>query len=88
MLAANVKKFRKSIKTSETPIDSLLCFMKNVEDSSLVNAGLGSNLNSEGGLEMDASLVITGLTTNMGIVSGISGIQNPLEVCKKMIEET
>jgi isoaspartyl peptidase/L-asparaginase-like protein (Ntn-hydrolase superfamily) len=45
-------------------------------------------LNSEGELEMDASLAIIGSAiTSMGIVSGITGIKNPLEVCKKMIEE-
>jgi isoaspartyl peptidase/L-asparaginase-like protein (Ntn-hydrolase superfamily) len=45
-------------------------------------------LNSEGELEMDASLAIIGsTTTSMGIVSGITVIQNPLEVCMKMIEE-
>ena len=36
---------------------------------------------------MDATLAIVKETTNMGIVSGITDIQNPLEVCKKMIED-
>jgi isoaspartyl peptidase/L-asparaginase-like protein (Ntn-hydrolase superfamily) len=31
--------------------------MKSVEDSGLVNAGIGSNLNLEGHVELDASLV-------------------------------
>jgi isoaspartyl peptidase/L-asparaginase-like protein (Ntn-hydrolase superfamily) len=44
-------------------------------------------LNSEGDLEMDATLAIVKENTKMGIVSGISDIQNPLEICKKMIEE-
>ncbi len=49
--------------------------MKSVEDSSLVNAGIGSNLNSEGDLEMDATLaVVNPNSTLMGIVSSISGI--------------
>lgn len=44
-------------------------------------------MNSEGDLEMDATLAIVKETTKMSIVSGITDIQNPLEVCKKMIED-
>jgi isoaspartyl peptidase/L-asparaginase-like protein (Ntn-hydrolase superfamily) len=44
-------------------------------------------LNFEGNFEMDATLAIVKETTKMAIVSGITDIQNPLEVCKKMIEE-
>jgi len=57
MLQANIKNLRKDMKKHYEPLPVLLSFMKSVEDSGLVNAGIGSNLNLDGQIELDASLV-------------------------------
>jgi isoaspartyl peptidase/L-asparaginase-like protein (Ntn-hydrolase superfamily) len=56
MLNKNLKQLKNGLKKTQETLPILLKFMQNVEDSGLVNAGIGSNLTSEGQIEMDASL--------------------------------
>ncbi|KAJ4427775.1 hypothetical protein ANN_25428, partial [Periplaneta americana] len=57
-----------------------------LEDSSLTNAGFGSNLTWDGHVECDAS-VMDGNTLHFGAVGAVPGVKNPVKlaqhICKK-----
>eukprot|EP00347_Sterkiella_histriomuscorum_P024133 403332196 len=59
-----------------------------IEDSGLVNAGVGSHLNINKQAEMDASLLsFKGNTSSIlqASVTGVDCINNPIKICKEMI---
>lgn len=58
-----------------------------LEDSPLFNAGKGSVWNSEGEVEMDASLM-DGNTLNAGAVCGVKKIRNPILAARMVMEKT
>ena len=60
--------------------------LKLLEDSTLVNAGSGSNLTTDGKVECDASIAYTmpsGMRTH-GAVGCLSGIRNPIAAAAKL----
>jgi beta-aspartyl-peptidase (threonine type) len=70
--------------------DSLEAVTKTVmslEDCPLFNAGKGAVFNSEGKHEMDASLM-RGDNLEAGAVGAISGVKNPILLCKNILEES
>ncbi|ANB14859.1 L-asparaginase (predicted) [Sugiyamaella lignohabitans] len=54
-----------------------------LEDSPLTNAGTGSNLNSLGNVECDASIIDSKTMLGTG-VAALSGVKNPISVAKKL----
>lgn len=58
-----------------------------LEDSPLFNAGKGSVFSAEGNHEMDAS-IMDGLTLDAGSVAGITGVRNPIELCRIVMEKS
>ncbi|XP_062616408.1 threonine aspartase 1-like [Saccostrea cucullata] len=58
--------------------------VKCLEDSLLTNAGAGSNLNIDGSVECDAS-IMEGKKLVFGAVGGISGVKNPVEVSATLV---
>ncbi|WAR20259.1 TASP1-like protein [Mya arenaria] len=63
-----------------------LCSQTCTKDSPLTNAGRGSSLTLEGTVECDAS-VMDGKSLVYGAVGAISGVQNPVLVARKLVEE-
>ncbi|XP_067680339.1 threonine aspartase 1-like isoform X2 [Haliotis asinina] len=57
-----------------------------LEDSPLTNAGFGSNLNLDGIVECDAS-VMDGLTLTSGAVGCITDVQNPVRVAERLVQK-
>ena len=57
-----------------------------LEDDSLFNAGLGSQIQSDGKIRMSASLMDT-VTQKMSGVINIEDVKNPIEVAKVLIKE-
>ncbi len=58
-----------------------------LEDCPLFNAGRGSVFNAQGKHEMDAS-IMWGPNRTAGAVSGISGIKNPIQLARKVMENS
>ena len=58
-----------------------------LEDDPLFNAGLGSVLNEDGEVEMDAA-IMDGLNFSAGAVAGISGIANPVQLARQVLSES
>lgn len=54
-----------------------------LEDSSLTNAGYGSNLTINGHVECDAS-IMDGSNLSFGAVGAVSGVKNPIYLAKKI----
>ncbi|KAF9435858.1 taspase, threonine aspartase, 1 [Entomortierella beljakovae] len=57
-----------------------------LEDDPITNAGTGSNLNLDGHVECDAS-IMNGTTLGFGSVGAISDFKNPISVATKILEE-
>ncbi|KAG0294970.1 taspase, threonine aspartase, 1 [Linnemannia gamsii] len=58
-----------------------------LEDDPVTNAGTGSNLNLDGLVECDASLM-DGTTLGFGSVGAISDFKNPISVAAKILQES
>ena len=57
-----------------------------LEDDPHFNAGLGSTLTADGGVEMDAS-VMTGDTLAAGAVGAVAGVPNPIRLARAVMAE-
>ncbi|KAF9099801.1 taspase, threonine aspartase, 1 [Mortierella sp. AM989] len=57
-----------------------------LEDDPVTNAGTGSNLNLDGFVECDAS-IMNGTTLGYGSVGAVSDFKNPISVAAKILEE-
>lgn len=58
-----------------------------MEDDPLFDAGIGSFLNLDGVVEMDA-ILIDGATHNFGAVAGVQRVRYPITLARKVMEET
>ncbi|KAF9190857.1 hypothetical protein BGZ51_008142 [Haplosporangium sp. Z 767] len=58
-----------------------------LEDDPVTNAGTGSNLNLDGQVECDAS-IMNGTTLGFGSVGAVSDFKNPISVASKILQES
>lgn len=65
------------IKSGGSALDACVEAIIALEDSSLTNAGLGSNCTWDGQVECDAS-VMDGSSLQQGAVGAVSGVKNPV----------
>ena len=68
------------------PVDACEEAIKVLEDSGLFNAGRGSVRNSEGKVEMDASIMVS--DGRAGAVGAVRGVRNPISLARKVMERT
>ncbi len=68
-------------------LDAVIAAVTVLEDCPLFNAGRGAVFNHEGGHEMDAS-VMCGKDRGTGAVCGVSGIKNPVQLARLVMEKT
>jgi len=68
-------------------VDAVVAAVKVMEDSPHFNAGRGSNFDERGVITMDASLM-RGNDRNAGAVAGVSGVRNPVELARLVMEES
>lgn len=70
-----------------TSIEAVEMAVTHLEDSPLFNAGRGSVFTAKGSHEMDAS-IMSGADKQAGAVSLISGIKNPIQLARKVMEQS
>ena len=58
-----------------------------MEDDPLFDAGIGSYLNQDGVIQMDA-IIIDPTTNNFGAVAAVERVQYPISLARKVLEET
>ncbi|KAF9199393.1 taspase, threonine aspartase, 1 [Haplosporangium sp. Z 27] len=79
----------KSQNTDQTiinAVDVVEHMIRILEDDPITNAGIGSNLNLDGMVECDAS-IMNGTTLGFGSVGAVSDFRNPISVASKILQE-
>lgn len=75
------------LKAGGSSLDAVEQAVVSMENSDLFNAGRGSVFSAEGTHEMEAS-VMCGKTLEAGAVAGVKLIKNPIELSRKVMEDT
>ena len=74
------------LSQSGSALEAAVQAVVTLEDDPTFNAGIGSCLNQEGVVEMDAS-VMEGTTFRAGAVGAVRTVQNPILLAKAILEE-
>jgi L-asparaginase / beta-aspartyl-peptidase len=77
----------KVLSEGGSSIDAVQRSVMILEDNPLFNAGRGSVFNSEGKVEMDASLM-DGFTGKAGAVAGVRNIKNPVGLARLVMDQS
>ncbi|XP_022918585.1 isoaspartyl peptidase/L-asparaginase [Onthophagus taurus] len=77
----------KVLKSKNSLLDGLEEAVRVMEDNEIFNAGLGSVLNLDGEVEMDASIML-GSNLNAGGVTVVKNIKNPISLARRVMEKT
>tara|TARA_R110000868_G_scaffold37111_11_gene131577 strand:+ start:17222 stop:18154 length:933 start_codon:yes stop_codon:yes gene_type:complete len=86
-LSSALDKGYKTLANGKSALDAVEIAVTILEDSHLFNAGKGSVFTNYGKHEMDAS-IMEGKSLLGGAVAGISGIKNPIQLSRKIMEES
>jgi beta-aspartyl-peptidase (threonine type) len=73
------------LKAGGSALSAVEAAVSSMEDCPLFNAGKGSVFNHEGQQEMEGSLM-DGKTLDAGAVTMVRNIQNPIQLCRKVLE--
>lgn len=68
-------------------LDAVERAVNSMEDDPVFDAGVGSVLNEEGDVEMDA-VIMEGRTLGAGAVAGVRTVKNPVSLARRVMEET
>ncbi len=68
-------------------LDAVEAAVNHMEDNPLFDAGIGAALTRDGDVELDA-IIMDGKTLSAGAVAGITHIQNPVSLARKVMEKT
>ncbi len=77
----------KILKDGGTAIDAAVKAVMIFENDPLFNAGIGSYLNEQGEVELDAG-IMDGSTLKIGAVSGIKHVKNPIVLARSIMENS
>ncbi len=77
---------REILQAGGSAIDAVEAAIRVLEDDPTFNAGFGSDLNSDGEVEM-CSAIMDGATLDVGGVAVIKGVRHPISVAKLMLRE-
>lgn len=87
VLTAIAEEARQQLAGGEPALDVVQQAVRRLEDCPWFNAGKGAVLNSEGGHELDAS-IMCGQTLAAGAVSGIRFSPNPIDVARAVMDHS
>jgi len=68
-------------------VDAVTVAIRALEDDPTFDAGMGSFLNEDGNIELDAGLM-HGRSLKSGAVLGVNGIRNPIELARYILENS
>ncbi|KAF4392839.1 hypothetical protein G4B88_011834 [Cannabis sativa] len=74
------------LKDSGGCVDAVSAAIQVLEDDPSTNAGRGSNLNEEGSVECDAS-IMNGDTGTFGAVGAVPGVKNAIQIAALLVKE-
>lgn len=86
-LSSALNKGYEALEKGRSALDAVEIAVIILEDSPYFNAGKGSVFTNTGTHEMDAS-IMEGKELKGGAVSAISGIKNPIQLARKVMEES
>ncbi len=75
------------LKNGGSALDAVETAIKILEEDPHVDAGVGSFLNAEGEVELDA-IIMDGKTLKAGAVAAVKNIRNPIVLARKVMELT
>ena len=71
----------------DSALDAVEVAVKCMEDNPTFDAGVGSVLNAEGEIELDAA-IMDGKTLNAGAVAAVRNIRNPISLARRVMENS
>jgi len=86
-LKAALEAGRRVLVAKGTALDAVEAAVKTLEDDPLYNAGRGAVMNSQGGFELDAS-IMDGSNLRCGAVAGVKHVRNPIVAARLVMEKT
>lgn len=86
-LSASLKLGEQILKEGGTSLDAVVAAVRHMEDDPKFNAGKGAVYTSDGGHELDAS-IMDGSNLETGAVAGVKTIKNPIILARKVMEES
>ncbi len=75
------------LSCGHSAIDAVEAAVRVLEDSPLLDAGIGSYLNAAGEVEMDA-LIMDGRDLNTGAVAAVRRVRNPISLARRVMDGT
>lgn len=75
------------LNSGGSALDAVEKAVNHLEDEPLFDAGVGSHLNAEGVVEMDA-IIVDGARHDFGAVAGVQRVRYPVTLARKVLEET
>jgi L-asparaginase / beta-aspartyl-peptidase len=77
----------KILKNGGTSVEAVEKAINYMEDDITFDAGKGSHVNSDGEIELDAS-IMNGKTFRAGAVAAVKNVSNPISLCRKIMDES
>ncbi len=78
---------RKILEAGGSALDAAVAASVVLEDNPIFNAGTGAVLNFDGFVEFDACVMVS-TSSQIGAVSGLQRVKNPILVARQVMEET
>lgn len=75
------------LERGQSALDAVEAAVREMEDNPTFDAGVGSVLNSEGEIELDA-MIMNGQDLRLGAVAAVRGIANPVTLARRIMEDT
>ncbi len=75
------------LERGESALNAVEAAVRSMEDNPIFDAGVGSVLNSEGEIELDA-MIMDGAQLDLGAVAAVRGIANPITLARRIMEDS